>query len=107
MPKPAARTKATDAPAAAAGTSDDLTKIEGIGPKISSALKAAGIDTFAKLAEANEADLSGALETAGLRFAPSLHTWARQAAFAAQGDWDGLKELQDHLVSGRDPDEKH
>lgn len=84
---------------AAAG--DDLTRIEGIGPKMSSALVAAGIDTFSKLAASSEAELTAALEAAGLRFAPSMLTWSRQAEVAAKGDWDGLKALQADLVSGR------
>jgi large subunit ribosomal protein L27 len=81
--------------------SDDLTIIEGIGPKMSSALVAAGIDTFAKLADASEDQIKAAIEAAGLRFAPSLTTWAQQAGFAARGDWDGLKSLQDQLTAGR------
>jgi F-type H+-transporting ATPase subunit gamma len=82
-------------------TGDDLTRIEGIGPKMSAALVAAGIDTFEKLASADEAQLTAALEAAGLRFAPSMLTWSQQAAFAARGDWDGLKAMQADLVSGR------
>ena len=27
---------------------------------------------------------------------------ARQAGFAARGDWDGLQQLQDELTAGRD-----
>ncbi len=80
---------------------DDLTVIEGIGPKMSSALVAAGIDTFAKLADTSEDQIKAAIEAAGLRFAPSLTTWAQQAGFAARGDWDGLKSLQDQLTAGR------
>lgn len=81
--------------------SDDLTVVEGIGPKMASALKAAGITTYRQLAEADEARLMAALEAAGLRFAPSLPTWPEQAAYAARGDWDGLKQFQDQLVAGR------
>lgn len=80
---------------------DDLKKIEGIGPKMASALVAAGIDTFAKLAASSEADLRAAIEKAGLHFSPSLATWAEQAAFAARGDWDGLSSLQSQLSGGR------
>ncbi len=83
---------------------DDLTKIEGIGPKMSAALVAAGIDTFSKLAEATEAQLRSAIENAGLKLAPSLETWAEQAQFAADGDWDGLEKLQGRLVGGRHVD---
>ncbi len=89
------------APKKSKSSGDDLTVIEGIGPKMSGALVAAGIDTFAKLAEASEDQIKAAIEAGGLRFAPSLGTWAQQAGFAARGDWEGLKALQDQLTSGR------
>ncbi len=82
-------------------TSDDLTVIEGIGPKMSAALVAAGIDTFAKLAATNEETLRTAISAAGMRFAPSLVTWSEQAAFANKGDWDGLKTFINTLTAGR------
>lgn len=81
---------------------DDLKIIEGIGPKMEKALQAAGFDTWAKLAEATDDQLRTAIEEAGMSFAPSLPTWARQAGFAARDDWDGLEELQDELTAGRD-----
>ncbi len=89
------------APVAKADKPDDLTVIEGIGPKMASALRAAGFNLYSQLAAASEAQLVAALEAAGLRFAPSLPTWPEQAAFAARGDWDGLKQFQDQLVAGR------
>ncbi len=81
--------------------SDDLKKIEGIGPKIAKALTDAGIDTYSKLAQASEKKLTDALDAAGVRLAPSLPTWSEQASFAAKDDWDGLSALQDKLVAGR------
>lgn len=83
---------------------DDLKKIEGIGPKMSRALNDAGIFTFAQLADANEEQLTQAVEDAGMRLAPSLPTWAEQANLAAKGDWDGLQTLQDSLKGGRKVD---
>jgi F-type H+-transporting ATPase subunit gamma len=80
---------------------DNLTKIEGIGKKMSQALVKAGIDTFAKLANSNEDELRTAIEAAGMRLAPSLGTWAEQAQLAAKGDWDSLNALQDKLQGGR------
>lgn len=80
---------------------DDLTLIEGIGPKMSKALTDAGIGTFAKLADASEDDIKSAIEAAGMRFAPSLVTWAEQAALARDGKWDELEKLQDSLEGGR------
>jgi F-type H+-transporting ATPase subunit gamma len=84
------------------GGADDLTKIEGIGKKMSAALVSAGITTFAQLAQASEQELTQAIEDAGMRFAPSLPTWAKQAALAAAGAWDELKQYQDELVAGRE-----
>ncbi len=99
LPQKQESTKSKPAEAASAG--DDLTVIEGIGPKMSQALKAAGIDTFAKLAEADEDALRAAINAAGLKLSPSLKTWASQAKYAAAGDMDGLKRYQDELVGGR------
>lgn len=98
--KPAAA-KPTPARRAKAVEGDDLTRIEGIGPKMSAALQAAGLDTFAKLATASLEQITAAIEAAGMRFAPSAGTWAEQAGFAEREDWDGLKQFQDALVGGR------
>ena len=87
--------------ASATGGPDDLTVIEGIGPKMSAALVAAGIDTYAKLASTTEDDLRAAIKAQGMRFAPSIPTWAQQAAFAAKGDWEGLDGFQSNLTGGR------
>lgn len=81
---------------------DDLRKIEGIGVKIAQILNAAGIYTFAQLADVEIAQLHIILEEAGPRFRladPS--TWPEQAALAARGAWDELHTLQDSLKGGR------
>ncbi len=81
---------------------DDLTKIEGIGPKIASLLKADGIETFEKLSKSSEKTLKAILEKAGSRF--QMHnpsTWANQAKIATKGDWKALKKLQDELNGGK------
>lgn len=83
-------------------TSDDLTRLEGIGPKISQTLKAAGYTTFAKLAQANEVELRVVLERGGIKLAPSAATWPQQAELAARGAWNELKNLQDSLAGGRE-----
>jgi predicted flap endonuclease-1-like 5' DNA nuclease len=83
---------------------DDLKMIEGIGPKMAAALAAAGIDTFARLSQASEDDIRAAIRAAGMRLAPSIPTWARQAEYAAAGDWDGLKNYQSQLTAGRAPE---
>jgi predicted flap endonuclease-1-like 5' DNA nuclease len=88
--------------AEAVGTVDDLTIIEGIGKKMAAALTSAGIDSFEKLTDATEAELRQAVQAAGMRFAPTIPTWPKQAEFAAKGDWDGLKQYQDQLIGGRE-----
>jgi predicted flap endonuclease-1-like 5' DNA nuclease len=80
----------------------DLQRIEGIGPKIEAALKAAGYTTYAKVAAASEAELREAVATGGIKFAPAAANWAHQAQYLADGDEDGLKEFQDYLVGGQD-----
>lgn len=80
---------------------DDLTKVEGIGPKIASLLKAAGINTFAELAKTDVSKVQSVLDAAGPRFKIAKPgTWPEQAALAAAGNWDGLKKLQDTLDGG-------
>ncbi|GAB4255462.1 MAG: hypothetical protein Kow0027_22160 [Saprospiraceae bacterium] len=96
-PAPAKKAVKTAKPAA-----DKLTKIEGIGPKIESLLKEAGIVSFADLAKAKAADLKAILEKAGNRY--KMHdptTWPQQAALAAKGEWDKLAKLQDELKGGK------
>ncbi len=83
---------------------DDLTLIEGIGPKMSQALIAAGVDTFAKIASKTEDELRAIIQAAGMSFSPSISTWAEQASYAARGDWEGLKSLQATLIAGRRPE---
>jgi len=80
---------------------DDLQRIEGIGPKISSILTAAGIVTFAQLANTDVAQLNKIVrEDAGIRIANPT-SWPQQAQLAAAGDWAGLQTLQDRLIAGR------
>jgi len=81
---------------------DDLERVEGIGPRMATALRGAGIRTFRQLAESDEAALRAAIEVAGLKFAPSLVTWARQAQLLADGDEEGFADLARRLVAGRD-----
>ena len=82
---------------------DKLTKIEGIGPKISEILTNAGVDTFAKLAAADVEKLKEILAEAGNRYkAHDPTTWPQQSALAAEGKWDELKDLQDRLDGGRE-----
>lgn len=83
-------------------TPDDLTKIEGVGPKIAELLQTTGVTTYAQLAQAEASQLQKVLEEAGPRYRladPS--TWAQQASLAAAGQWDELAILQDNLKGGR------
>lgn len=81
---------------------DDLTKIEGIGPKIAELLNDAGIVSFAELAATKKSTLTSILTAAGSRYAvhdPS--TWAQQSKLAASEKWDQLKKLQAELKGGK------
>lgn len=81
---------------------DDLTLIEGIGPKISALLNQNGVYTFAQLAAASVEHLQSILSAAGPRFRlADPHTWPEQAALARDGMWDALQVLQDSLKAGR------
>jgi predicted flap endonuclease-1-like 5' DNA nuclease len=100
-PAPTKAKSAAKKAAPAPAKPDDLTAIEGIGPKMAAAMVAAGLDTFAKLSQATEAQIHAAIESAGMRFAPSVPTWAHQADLAAKGDWDALKTYQGTLKGGR------
>ena len=77
--------------ASPSSSSDNLTKINGIGPKSAAALKAAGIDSFQKLANSSEDQLRAAVT--GVRLVGDVSTWAQQASYAAQGNWTGLNEF--------------
>jgi predicted flap endonuclease-1-like 5' DNA nuclease len=84
----------------------DLTKIEGIGPKIASILQDAGILNYALLADAPVERLREVLAAAGSPYrAADPATWPQQARLAAEDKWDELQALQDHLTGGREVDE--
>lgn len=84
------------------GVADDLTRIEGIGPKIQQVLNQAGISTFNQLAEADTRDLEATLHQAGLRI-HNPGSWPLQARLAADGAWDQLAEMQGRLKGGHQP----
>jgi hypothetical protein len=88
--------------AAEAAQPDDLRKIEGIGPKISQLMNAAGIYTFAQLASTDVSRLQAILTEAGPRYRlADPTTWPEQARLAADGAWEALSALQDNLKGGR------
>lgn len=55
---------------------DDLTKITGVGPVFAARLRAAGIDTFERVAEADDATLADVTGVAESR----VEGWRRQAS---------------------------
>ncbi|HHS95502.1 MAG TPA: 50S ribosomal protein L27 [Phaeodactylibacter sp.] len=104
-PPPTTSTPAEDLKSTAVHStpaSDDLKKIEGIGPKISELLKNAGIFTFETLANTDVDKIKSILSDAGNRY--KTHdptTWPQQARMAADGEWDKLKAWQDELDGGK------
>jgi len=112
-PKPKAKPKAAPAKAAAidlkaaraAGikikSADDLTVIEGIGPKINELFKNNGLKTFAQVSKATAPQMRKILDDGGARFRiANPGTWAKQAKLAANNKWKELKKLQDDLSGG-------
>jgi len=90
--------------AEAKGEPDELTKVEGIGPKVSELLNGSGIATFQNLADASADSIKETLTEAGGVFASmDPTTWPQQAALAAAGQWDELQTLQDKLDGGKMP----
>ncbi|MBT8301566.1 MAG: 30S ribosomal protein S2 [Maribacter sp.] len=97
-PKEAAPPKAKKA---SASKKDDLTKIEGIGPKAAEALVNAGMETYAKLAKAKADKIKEVLTEASSRLAHLDPTsWPKQSKMAVDDKWDELKEWQDNTKGG-------
>ena len=84
---------------------EDLKKIEGIGPKLSKVLNNAGINNFKQLADKSVSELQDILDDAGPRYRIARpKSWPLQAAMAAAGEWDKLKDFQEELRGGIMPD---
>lgn len=80
---------------------NDLTIIEGIGPKINELFINAGLKTFAQVSKSTVPQMRGILDKGGSRFRiANPSTWAQQAALAADNKWAALKKLQDELSGG-------
>ncbi len=79
---------------------DDLTRIEGIGPKIAADLQKAGVDSFAKLAKSSSTKIKAILKGPG-KASSDPTSWPYQASLAAAKKWQELDELQEILVGGR------
>ncbi len=90
---------------AAVAAVDDLTVIEGIGPKIQMLLNQYDISNYNQLADTEVERLKEILATAGPQLA--MHdpgTWPSQANLAANDQWDTLKSVQGFLKGGKKPD---
>jgi predicted flap endonuclease-1-like 5' DNA nuclease len=79
-------------PPSASGAADDLTRIKGVGPKLSARLIELGITSFAQIAAWSDADLA-AIDSALGAFAgrPQRDNWVAQCQFLAAGDVAGYE----------------
>jgi predicted flap endonuclease-1-like 5' DNA nuclease len=83
------------------GAGDDLTMIEGVGPKIQELLYQNGIHTYAELADSEVERLRAVLKEGGPAFRLADPTnWPRQARLAAAHDWVRLQTLKEQLSGG-------
>jgi len=99
--KAAAPKKTTEKKPATKKAADDLTKIEGIGPKAAEALVAAGLATFADLGKAKVPAIQKILDESDGKFGMMKPaTWPKQAKMAADDKWDELKKWQDEMDGG-------
>lgn len=81
---------------------NDLTVVEGIGPKIQDLFHNHDVKTWAALANCSVEKCQEVLKSGGKRF--EMHkpgTWPEQADLAAKGLWKKLKDWQDQLDGGR------
>ena len=81
---------------------NDLTIVEGIGPKIQELLHKGGVHTWKSLSETAVSRCQEILDGAGSAYA--VHkpgSWPEQAKFAYEGRWKELKDWQDDLDGGK------
>ena len=92
---------AVEAAEIAAG--DDLSILDGVGPKYADALKAKGITTFAQLSTMSPEAIEETLIKANtpLIAGHNAHTWPRQAKLAANQDWSALRRYIDSTKARR------
>ena len=101
------KVEAKAAPTAKKVTPEDMTKIEGVGPKTAEALHANGITTYAALAKAAPDAIKTLLTEASPRLAHlEPASWPKQAQMAADGKWEELKEWQDNVKGGVEDSEE-
>lgn len=81
---------------------NDLTVVEGIGPKIKELFHSHNVTTWVDLANCTVEKCQEVLKSGGKRF--EIHkpgTWPKQAEMAAKGEWQKLKDWQDQLDGGK------
>ncbi len=81
---------------------NDLTVVEGIGPKIQGLFHAHDIKTWKALSECSVEKCQTVLDSGGERY--KIHrpgTWPKQAEMAHKGKWKDLSEWQDKLDGGK------
>lgn len=81
---------------------NDLTIVEGIGPKIQQLFHNNNIKTWKSLSNCSVAKCQTILEDAGEAY--RIHnpgTWPKQARMAYEGEWEKLLKWQDELDGGR------
>lgn len=81
---------------------NDLTVIEGIGPKIQELFNNNDVKTWAELANCSVEKCQSVLDSGGERF--KIHkpgTWPKQSLLASEGKWQKLKDWQDELDGGK------
>ena len=99
--KKAPAKKEATAEKAAKTEAEDLTKIEGIGPKAAEALTNAGVSTYSALAGTKPDAIKEILTEASSRMAHlDPESWPKQAKMAADGKWDELAEWQEKAKGG-------
>jgi len=80
---------------------DDLTVIEGIGPKIEQLLYDAGITSYQDLSQVSIDQLQQILNEGGNQFnMANPKIWPEQAKMAEAGLWDDLEQYQNELYGG-------
>lgn len=82
---------------------EDLTIIEGIGPKIAQLLNSAGINSYAQLAASTPNEIKSILSKGGPSFTGhNPETWPDQSQLSAHGKWADLNAMKDKLIGGID-----